>query len=111
MFGKRLLGQRMRTGLLRQEDEENGEENEGITDDINRLEEIKDEMSGMLDECDSILRKYRKYGSLYERAERYWMAHIEGALIHGGRWLGGSMHRMEDTIKELEDLKEGKEVD
>jgi len=40
-------------------------------------------------------------GILYERAHRYWIAHIEGALRENTRWLGGSFITMEDTLEEI----------
>ena len=45
-------------------------------------------------------------GSLANRAERYWLAHIDGALLNRSG-VGGSFITAADT---LEELKEGEKV-
>jgi len=49
--------------------------------------------------------------SLADRAERYWLAHIDGALFNRSGILGGSLITAADTLEELEEeLEEGEEV-
>jgi len=45
-----------------------------------------------------------------ERAEVYWMAHIDGALLNRKGWLGGSFISLGDTLARLEE-EEDEEVD
>jgi hypothetical protein len=68
-------------------------------EDIDRLEEIRDEIKELLDEATGILR--RGGGITYERARSYWLAHIRTALDKDHDYLGGSMVTMQNTIDEL----------
>jgi hypothetical protein len=45
--------------------------------------------------------------SVAERARRYWLANIDGALFNRDGWLGGSMHSANDTLDEIEQLMDG----
>lgn len=74
---------------------------------IYRLEEIKDEMLGLLGEAEGLIRDEAK-GMEYERARSYWLAHIETALTNDHGYLGGSMVTMQDTIQELEEAEDGR---
>lgn len=67
--------------------------------DINRLEEIKEEMLELLDEADRLLSGAE--GMVYDRAKAYWIPHIKMALTKEHDYLGGSMETLEDTIEEL----------
>ena len=69
------------------------------TEDLERLEEIRDEMKELLNEAARILRKGDD--AAYERARVYWLAHIRTALDKEHDYLGGSMITMQDTIDEL----------
>jgi hypothetical protein len=71
------------------------------TDQVERLQEIQEEMLALLDEAKDILRRSdNKF--LYEQARSYWLAHIKTALTNNHDYLGGSMVTMEDTIHGLE---------
>jgi hypothetical protein len=69
-------------------------------EDIERLREIQEEISNLVSEARTILRKYG--GVTQTRAESYWVPHIMAALYKETEWLGGSMFTMEDTINELQ---------
>jgi len=62
-----------------------------------RLEEIKNEMLDLLGEARELVEGTNEE----DRAEAYWLAHIEMALINEHRYVGGSMCTMEDTIEGL----------
>jgi endonuclease/exonuclease/phosphatase family metal-dependent hydrolase len=66
--------------------------------DLDRLEEIKDEMWRLNDEAMDILR-----GSTEEdRARSYWYAHIQGALDkENSQYMGGSMYDLQSAINAL----------
>jgi len=68
-------------------------------DDINRLEEIQNEMLKLIDEAEDILQN--EGDITFERARSYWIAHIKTALTSEHDYVGGSMFTMESTIKEL----------
>ena len=70
---------------------------------IERLEELKEEIYKALNEMKEILREVAP--DEYEVAERYWLAHIDGALDNRGQWLGGSMISCIDTIEALEKME------
>ena len=78
-----------------------------IREAIERLEELKDIIYETLDEMRDILEEVAP-GEL-QRAEVYWMAHIDGALENRDNWLGGSMISYIDTIYALEDMMEEQE--
>jgi hypothetical protein len=65
---------------------------------VNELNYVKGKMEELLDHARRVLGGT---GSIGQRAEAYWLAHIAGALE--GR---GSMVTLEDTINELMELAE-----
>ncbi len=75
-----------------------------IREAIDRLEELKETIYEALDEMGEILRNVAP--GEYEAAERYWLAHIDGALENRGAWLGGSVISYIDTIGALEEMAE-----
>jgi len=70
------------------------------TEAVWRLEELAHEIYCMLDEMKDVLREAAP--EELERAEVYWMAHIDGALLNKKGWLGGSFISLGDTITALE---------
>ena len=66
-----------------------------------RLEEIAYEIYDKLDEVKAILEEAAP--EELERAELYWMAHIDGALLNRKGWLGGSFVSLQDTLTALEE--------
>jgi len=69
-------------------------------DDIERMEEIKEEIKELLHESRYIL-KNADDRITYERASSYWLAHIVTALDNDHDYLGGSMCTLQDSIDEL----------
>lgn len=69
---------------------------------VDRLKELADQIYEALDEMEEIIRQVAP-GEL-ERAKRYWMAHIDGALINRNGWLGGSFINFMDTIRAIEEF-------
>jgi hypothetical protein len=65
--------------------------------DVERLEEIKDEMLELLQRARAILRGTTEQ----RRAESYWLAHIEMALHNDHGYLGNGGITMTDTIDAL----------
>lgn len=78
-----------------------------IREAIERLEELKETIYEALNEMEDILRGVAP--EELERAEVYWMAHIDGALENRGQWLGGSLMSYIDTIDALEEMVEMEE--
>lgn len=78
-----------------------------IREAIERLEELKETIYEALNEMGEILREVAPH--VYEVAERYWLAHIDGALENRGCWLGRSVVSYVDTIEELEEMTEMEE--
>ena len=78
-----------------------------IREAIERLEELKETIYEALEEMRDILADVAP--EELERAEIYWMAHIDGALENRGAWLGGSMVSYIGTIDALEDMMEMEE--
>lgn len=72
-----------------------------------RLEELAEEIYEKLGEMKDILRKVAP--EELERAKVYWMAHIDGALLNQGGWLGGSFVSLQDTLEALEEEEEAEE--
>ena len=70
-----------------------------IRESIERLEELKETIYEALNEMKEILREVAPLE--YETAERYWLAHIDGALENRGAWLGRSFISYIDTIEAL----------
>jgi hypothetical protein len=73
-----------------------------MIDDVERLEEIKDEIKELVEEAIGIVRSSGTR-TTYETARTYWYAHILGALDKDHEFLGGSMTTMEDTIEDVEE--------
>lgn len=69
-----------------------------------RLEEIAYEIYEKLDEMKAILKEVAP--EELETVQRYWMAHIDGALFNQGGWMGGSFISLEDTLEALEKEEE-----
>ena len=69
-----------------------------------RLKEIAYEIYDKLDEMKDILREAAP--EELERAEIYWMADINGALLNRKGWLGGSYVKLKDTLAALEEEEE-----
>lgn len=70
------------------------------TNDVARLQEIKDEIKNLMEESRSILQDAPSH--VWERAKGYWYAHILTALDDDSEFLGGSMCYMQDTIDSLD---------
>lgn len=68
-------------------------------DDVVRLEEIQQEMMELLEEARNLVRGTREQ----QRAESYWLGHIETSLTNNSRYMGRSMCTMEDTVNALGD--------
>lgn len=73
-----------------------------IREAIERLEELKETIYEALDEMKEILKEVAPLE--YETVERYWLAHIDGALENRGGWLGRSFINYTDTIEALEEM-------
>ena len=71
--------------------------NTEVIEALERLVDIRDEMSTLLGEASEILA--RTDYSLHNAAEAYWLSHISTALGTNGY----SMLSMADTIRELAD--------
>jgi hypothetical protein len=67
--------------------------------DFKRLVKIHEKMLDLLEEARRFLE--REGGIEWERANSYWLAHIEMALTKENRYLGSSMYTMEDTLRAL----------
>jgi len=65
-----------------------------------RMRDLVDEIYGALEEMYRLLKEVAP--EKLDAAERYWMAHIDGALYNKQGWLGSSMLKAQDTIEELE---------
>lgn len=67
---------------------------------------IEEDVEEIYDRLASIEQAIEELGesSIKARAESYWMAHIDGALMNRGGWLGGSFITLQDTIQEIEEL-------
>lgn len=70
------------------------------------FEVLVDELYEKLDEIKSYLSENLDYDA-YNRASRYWLAHIDGALFNRGEWLSGSMYNAKDTLDDLENSESG----
>jgi len=67
---------------------------------INRLDEIGREILSRITEARRLLRPYRE---VYQRADCYWLAHIEGAIKIED---SSSMVTLEDTVLDLSEESE-----
>jgi uncharacterized protein CbrC (UPF0167 family) len=77
----------------------------GRAEAAKRLRELADEIYYVLDEMEDVLREVAP--EELERAEAYWMAHIDGALLSIKGWVGGrSLISLEDTLAALEEEDE-----
>mgnify|MGYP001093706728 CR=1 FL=1 len=65
-----------------------------------RLRELAYEIYDTLEKMEDILEEVAP--EELERARVYWMAHIDGALLTVGGWMGGSFISLGDTITLLE---------
>ena len=65
--------------------------------DVERMQEIKEEIKTLLDEVTHMIRGT----SEEDRAKAYWSAHIRTALDEDHGYLGSSMVTMQDTIDAL----------
>jgi hypothetical protein len=72
---------------------------------INRLREIQQEIGDLVREAKDIIKEVAP--GEYERARRYWGAHIEGGLSKSYGWLGGSFIDMDSTIEAIENDDDG----
>ena len=70
-----------------------------------RLKELAEEIYDTLAEMEDILEEVAP--EELERAEVYWMAHIDGALLSRKGWMGGSVISLEDTLEALEEEEVG----
>lgn len=80
-------------------------ESDEAIENIKRLEEIKNKISELLDEVRQIVKSYPV---VYQRADAYWLAHIECALSKDSKYVGSSMVTMEDTINEITKIEDKK---
>lgn len=81
-----------------------------ITEEIEQLIEMREQMIEMLHEADGIIRQAaNQVGSrlIHERARSYWIGHLNQALSNESEYLGKSMYTFEDTIQELEAAANG----
>ena len=68
---------------------------------VMKLEMLQEAMLELLGVAREILGGMEGNAMAYERADAYWLAHIEMALKKETMYLGGSMMTMEDTIEEV----------
>lgn len=79
---------------------------------IDAAYDVEDAIDAIYVEMDRIQRALRQFPDVYERARRYWMAHIDGALLNRGGWLGGSFITAESTLNELRGIDDrGRRID
>ena len=71
---------------------------------VRRLRELAYEIYDTLGEMEYILGEVAP--EELERAEVYWMAHIDGALLNLKGWMGGSLISLVDTLTVLEEGEE-----
>lgn len=86
--------------------------NEGRNDDIDRFEEIIDEIRELAEEAFSIVEGVARGDSvMVERARRYWYPQIIVALSNDHEFLARGSHTMSDTLKELQDIQQAEDED
>ncbi|MFZ5615540.1 MAG: hypothetical protein ACOY4L_12085 [Pseudomonadota bacterium] len=68
---------------------------------IDELREIQMQMLEGLGQAKTLIKQIGREMTL-QRAEAYWLAHIQIALTNDHGYLGNSMCSMEDTIAEIE---------
>lgn len=66
-----------------------------------RLREIQEEMLGLLEEAEGIIRRSGNRHA-YDAAKAYWFAHIEMALTSEHGYMGSCDPNMEKTINALD---------
>jgi hypothetical protein len=66
-----------------------------------RLEELAEDIYDKLEKIREVLMDTNE--RVYEQADAYWLAHIDGALLNKGGYLGGSMVSLKDTLLRLEE--------
>lgn len=69
-------------------------------EDVDRLEEIREEIMELMDEAKKIVAGSKNRGAV-GRADAYWIPHIEIALGGEHGYMDRSMCSMQDTIEEL----------
>lgn len=67
---------------------------------LDRLDEIKDEMLELLEEAADIVKDSGSFER--QRMKSNWYARVKIALVNEHEYVGGSMCSMEDTIEALE---------
>jgi hypothetical protein len=72
---------------------------EAVEFDPQEFEYIMDEIANLADQALGMLPQEER-----RAAEAYWYAHILGAIggHHGGRYMGGSMHTMANSLSDVE---------
>jgi ElaB/YqjD/DUF883 family membrane-anchored ribosome-binding protein len=71
-------------------------------DDVERLDEILNEMNELLDEAKRIVRKSSS-SQTKDRARAYWIGHIDAALDDEGEYVSHRSQTMAGTIDDLRD--------
>lgn len=71
---------------------------------VEKLKALAYEIYDTLSEMEDILREVAP--EELERAEAYWMADIDGALLNLKDWMGGSFISLEDTLTALKEEEE-----
>jgi len=69
-------------------------------DILYELEDKIYEIYDLLEQIQELLKK--EAPNLHEQAKRYWIAHIDTALLNQGGYLGGSFVSAADTLERLE---------
>lgn len=83
------------------------QDNIELSEIVERLEDIRNEIGCLNDEALDLTRTASKIlhvNRLYEAAKAYWHAHVEGNII--GEKYPGSMENLPDTIQEILDNME-----
>lgn len=74
--------------------------------------EIEEQIQCIYDALDIIRDELRRAGGgVQARANAYWLAHIDGALLNRGGYLGGSFVSAADTLEELREDEDEDEAD
>lgn len=71
-----------------------------------RFLEYKDQLEELLRQIEEDVGRLPRV--MRQRAERYWLGHMQGAIGDGEN---GSMFTMQDTIDELDSYEEGQEIE
>jgi hypothetical protein len=78
------------------------------SDDMERLIEIKEEMTNLLEEAGQIISQHPQK-IVWERARAYWYAHIMGALDNDNEYGNRYDTTMQTTIDEMSDKEDDDE--